>query len=557
MDATPFKSAQANARTAELAFSNPHARAIDDTPTRLVIDIPDVPGGETSGGGSGTRVSVTCGDAVTAIEVSRSLYTSNEIYFVVGKAGSDLLVTDHFLTALRRCPADGRTPDDGAVLDHFLFRTVPGEGTYARDVIRLGHGRTVRWVPGSPRLEVVRQQRLDPSGTLPLAETLRSLEESLADVVGQAARAGATNLLSGGIDSTLLQTFLPPGSASLSVTLDSREFIPETERAVAASGLTAARHRVVPLRERDYLDALERFVGTVGLPPHHMQSVLLGELFSALGGGITSLLTAQLADALFGLASLTRPAATLRRWGWVPMLTTRMNVPAQLKSQRLSAAEAWFSLLREPVSSPRGLAARAACYTDFAFLESIFGVAAIESRLSRRLQYVLERCPSVSTAATGADAQLEAAHLVDFFCDDALSIWRQAAMSYGSYLVSPFTHPTVVRCAFMLPRRDRYWGAGETKPALKTLLRKRLPAYDTRQPKLSFGLPLQRFLDFGPLSRSPYFTPPEFFPRTQEILPNAYPAWIAWSVLTLSAWRALAGTDDGAPPISFSRRFRW
>jgi asparagine synthase (glutamine-hydrolysing) len=429
-----------------------------------------------------------------------------------------------------------------------------GETTYAQGILRVGHGRTMRWRPTALKLQRVRQESLERPPTLAFADAVDLLEQSLLGVITGVARsapAGAvTNLFSGGIDSTLIQVLLPKGSRCVSFGFDTPEFAPEVDRARAAARLTASEHHIIPLREEDYLGALERFLATVGLPPHHLQSVALAELFRQIEGQKSYLLTGQLADALFGLR-FSGPTETLRRWGWLPQLSRRIGLPRGLKPARLRRAEFISSALRQPVGSVRGLAARIACYTDFDFVEKIFGTSEVERRLQKRLDYVLELCPFLSPESRGADAHLEAGHMVDYFCDDAVSIWRQSAMSYGGYLIAPFTDPTIVRAALAFPTRIRYRRRRESKPGLKTLLRRYLPEYDTGLPKLSTGLPIRRFLASGPLCQNPYFTPPDFFPNPQRL--GEYPPWIAWSVLTLSAWQKLACQSELAPPLSLSR----
>jgi asparagine synthase (glutamine-hydrolysing) len=547
-------------RTVRLAFSNPHVQVIEESPSSFVVDLPDFPGDSQQWPATGTRVCVRADQRVTAVEVSRSLFTSNEVYLVLDASDAALVVTDHFLTAVRHCKPDRRTPDDDALIDHFIFRTVPGEKTYARGVARLGRGRTACWGPTSSGLDIVRRQTVERPVTLAFSEALQVLEHSLEETIHSRGRAATdrivTNLLSGGVDSTLLQVFLPPNSPSLSVAIDTPEFAPETDRALSASKMTRSAHHLVSLHERDYLEALERFITTTALPPHHMQSVLLGELFRLGQHETRDLLTAQFADALFGLNFLARPSGVLRRWGWIPRLISWTRLPDPLKPARLRVAESWASALDERVGSTQGLAARAACYTDFSFIERVFGAERIRRRLAERLQFVLELCPFLSPLESGSDAQLEAAHLVDYFCDDAVSIWRQAAMSHRRYLICPFTHPRIVRASLSFPRRDRYWRNGEIKPALKSLLRRRLPGYDTSLPKLASGLPVQRFVESGPLRHNPYFKPPDFFPSPRDLGRNSYPHWIAWSVLTLSIWRerVTSGTE-AVPPISLSRSF--
>jgi asparagine synthase (glutamine-hydrolysing) len=543
-----------------LEFSNPHAQVLEESPSRFVVDLPDFPGDLERSKGTGNRVRVTVNQGVTRVEVSRSAFTSNEAYIVVDASDARLVVTDHFLTALGHCRPDRRAPDDDAVIDHFLFRTVPGEKTYARGIWRLGHGRTARWESTSQHLHITQHETVRPPTTITFSEAVelleRSLEETMAAIQRAAAGQAVTNLLSGGIDSTLLQAFLPRGNPSVSVAIDTPEFGPETERALNASKITESRHQVVALRESDYPEALLRFITATALPPHHMQSVLFAELFRLGHIEKRYLITAQFADALFGLHSLARPAGVLRRWGWLPWLSRTAKIPRALKPARLHTAEFWSSAFGEPVRSTRGLAARAASYTDFEFVEKAFGATRIRDRLANRLQYVLELCPFLSPMVSGADAQLEAAHLVDYFCDDAVSIWRQAAMSHRGYLISPFTHPRIVQASLAFARRDRYWRHGETKPALKTLVRKRLPAYDTGLPKLASGLPIQRFIESGPLRDSRHFKCQGLFPGPQAFKSNDYPPWIAWSVLTLSIWREQveSGTVVG-PPISLSRSF--
>jgi asparagine synthase (glutamine-hydrolysing) len=539
-------------RPITIAFSNPHARVTRDTPATLVVELPDVPG--SSAQWSGVRVKMSFEGEVTSIEVSRSVSTSNEAYLVLEGEDRSVVVTDHFLTALRHCTAAQREPSDDALIDYLLFRNLSCEMTYASGVVRIGHGRTVQWRSTDQKLRTIRQETLECPSTTTFADALSRLEDSLVEVIGGVVHSGGTprNLLSGGVDSTLIQMLLPRGSSSLSFGIDTPEFAPEVSRALTASRLTASQHTLIQLHEREYLEALERFLKHVGLPPHHLQSILLAELFRRMEGEKAYLLTGQLADALFGLRFSLR-VTTLGRWGWIPKLLGLAHLPQRLTSAKLRHAEAMLASLRERVSSPRGLAARIACYTDFGFVEDIFGASEIERRLRKRLDYVFELCPFLSPDARGAIAHLETGHMVDYFCDDAVSIWRQSAMSYGGYLIGPFTCPPIVESSLRFSPRGRYCRGGELKPALKAILRKRLPEYDTRLPKLSTGLPIHRFLESGPLRDTPYLIWPDFLPRSVKCDGIPYPPWIAWSILTLTAWRALACEGSASPPRSFSR----
>lgn len=537
-------------RQVDLAFSNPHARVSEETPSRLVVDLPDIPGESDSG----ARVSVELEDGVPTLEASRSLFTSNELYLV--RDGDALLLTDHFAIAVERCAPELREPHADELLDHFLFRTVPGTKTYARGVTRLGHGCSVRWNAGSSVVEERREETLERPPEEPFAQALavaeKALEEALEAATASVPPGAVANLLSGGVDSTLLQALLARGSRSLTAAISSPEFAPEIERALLASSLTGSEHQLVMLVEEDYLPALERFLREVCLPPHHLQSVLLAELFRRADGDKRFLVSAALADGLFGLGGLTWPAAAMRRWGWVPA-ATRSLVPESFKPRRLRQAEYWYGRVREPVGSPWGHAGRTACWGDLGFLAEVFGTEQVERRLQARLDYVLDLCPFLEPDAHGVDAQLEAAHFVGLMVEDSLSIWRQAAMSHGGYVIAPLGRRKIFESALRFSRRERYRRNGETKPALKELLRRRLPDYDTRMPKLSSGLPLGRFLDSGPLHETPYFHPERYFPDVNGRGAEAYPAWIVWGVLTLAAWHELAAKEPVAPSCSISR----
>jgi asparagine synthetase B (glutamine-hydrolysing) len=231
----------------------------------------------------GVRVTIGVDGDAAVVDVSRSINTSNEVYVVLEGLDAGLVITDHFLTALRHCSAAQRTTSADALIDHYLYRNVSGETTYAQGILRVGHGRTMRWRPTALKLQRVRQESLERPPTLAFADAVDLLEQSLLGVITGVARsapAGAvTNLFSGGIDSTLIQVLLPKGSRCVSFGFDTPEFAPEVDRARAAARLTASEHHIIPLREEDYLGALERFLATVGLPPHHLQSVALAELF--------------------------------------------------------------------------------------------------------------------------------------------------------------------------------------------------------------------------------------------------------------------------------------
>jgi hypothetical protein len=135
---------------------------------------------------------------------------SNHDLFFVRTDGGGIFLTDQFVCALAVVPAGRREVSRESLADHLLFRTVPGARTYVTAVARVGHGEELVWRPG-PR-EVFRRVRRKLGGgdPLPVEQSLEALDSVLADVIRPLVSLdGIENMLSGGVDSTLVHTYLP------------------------------------------------------------------------------------------------------------------------------------------------------------------------------------------------------------------------------------------------------------------------------------------------------------------------------------------------------------
>jgi asparagine synthetase B (glutamine-hydrolysing) len=165
---------------------------------------------------------------------------------------------------------------------HFLFRSVYGSSTYFRGVKRLIPGYYLKWE--DRKTEIKLQRSLDAVSTE--AQYIRNdvhamnlLCESLQDVVGdyieQVESTGQrlANLLSGGVDSSLIQFFMnakpshqPSRSISFSIQVPAFEF--EVEYAQQASQLLHTEHTFVDYTPQDYPDLLIRVVDILAQPPN-------------------------------------------------------------------------------------------------------------------------------------------------------------------------------------------------------------------------------------------------------------------------------------------------
>ncbi len=173
-----------------------------------------------------------------------------------------------------------REINEAVLPQHFLFRSVYGSHTYFQGVERIIQGQYIRWLEG--KIEKRRVRSLDVVATE--AEYIRDddkalnlLYESLQDVVGdyvnqiETKKQGLATLLSGGVDSTLVQylvnghtTQKPSRSISYAIQVPSFEF--EIEYAQQASQLLQTEHTFVKYTPEDYPGLLIRAIEILAQP---------------------------------------------------------------------------------------------------------------------------------------------------------------------------------------------------------------------------------------------------------------------------------------------------
>lgn len=506
-----------------------HVRYGSHDPSQIMGATPD-----------GVHIAVTTGDdGALMFRAARGVTTSTELYWV--RSGDHgIVLTDNFRRALALVPAGERRMTGDHLASHLLFRTVPGDRTYLDSVHRLGHGEQIEWTRDSgtitrritEKLDCA-APRIDTSSTEWLDHVSTALGDALASLNGLPGNSVA-NLLSGGVDSTLLHTYLP-GIESVHGVIDSPAFRPEIDYAMAASTMLGSKHHAVPTHEADFLTALESVIGALAMPPHHMQTVLFDAAYTS---GHSTYVTAQLADAVFGLppSSVAARAESIRR-------ITRVRAAARVLQSARGIGKVRTALrladeLNRGPANPDSFANTFARYSSREVVSSILGAEAYERALNERLAYVANRTKGIDFDEPGLGSNLEVGHVVDFFTDDAVSIWRQLGIQRGVSLIAPFTHPQVVAASLLRASPGRYVEDGIAKPALKQLLETRLPQYPVRQVKLASGLPFDTYYTTGPLSTVwERYAVPEWIP-TAMLDANGWPRLeVAWNAITHAIWK--------------------
>lgn len=225
--------------------------------------------------------------------------------------------------------------DHRAVCSHLLFRSVPGEVTYLEGVHRLYPGRVLRWHAGRGEgaghveVETIRtlrdladeRSRFDRIDKASLDWLDGRMTSSTAAWIDEAWRRGVEvgNLLSGGLDSSLVQAWMVESrggraarSYSFAFTAPSFQF--EVENARRASRLTGSRHHAPTLDEEGYLELLERSVEALGEPTVYNEAwpghLALAEHLAAANDAPGLLFSGFGADTLHGVSELQ----TVVRW---------------------------------------------------------------------------------------------------------------------------------------------------------------------------------------------------------------------------------------------------
>lgn len=219
--------------------------------------------------------------------------------------------------------------DPRAVPSHLLFRSVPGDVTYLEGVDRLYPGNVLLWHDGDVTVRAARSlrelvddpprfDRVDHTSLDWLDERMAS---STAAWVDEAWSRGfeVGNLLSGGMDSTLVQAWMveqrgqrAARSYSFAFTAPSFQF--EVENARKASRLTGSRHHAPILDEEGYLELLERSIRVLAEPTVYNEAwpghLALAEHLVDRGEAPGLLFSGFGADTLHGVSELQ----TVVRW---------------------------------------------------------------------------------------------------------------------------------------------------------------------------------------------------------------------------------------------------
>jgi asparagine synthetase B (glutamine-hydrolysing) len=436
---------------------------------------------------------------------------------------------------------------DDTLLRHYVSAAVYSRATYARGVDRLANGDRVELdVPaGTARVQIF-SRHTSTATDEPMEIHLNRLDEALEDAIGSFRKVPALGVgFSGGVDSTLLMTYLGGHGTPLTVVPGSPEFEPETRYARNAARLLGRNIVEIPLVEDDYLHGLEHSIESLGMPIESYVVPILGKLyeydlpFFVLGEG---------ADSVFGSGRGIRRLASLLSGGIGRGLLRRFEGEGRLR-RRVGQIGEYAALFAEPPASPHGYAGTTLdYYGDLSGTVRMFGEGAIAALNETMLQEVFDRVELETAEADRFARHIEIAQWRVIFSDLALA-GNHDAHAIGKRQVNPFLSWRVVSEHLKVPARLRYYRGFTGKWMLKELLTRRVDGYPVNRRKLATGLPFERYFACGPLTGIwDHYEVPDVLPADlqAEVRTTATP--LTWKAMTHAIWRERVVANPALKP---------
>jgi asparagine synthetase B (glutamine-hydrolysing) len=202
----------------------------------------------------------------TNIKAFRSITSHYELFYYI--KDDEIVITDHFKNILSYLPVEDRKISSDGFMDLVLFQRNFGKETLVKLIERLGHGELLEYIDGSTKIDIL--QKVNASSNM--GQDYRVIDSIINDILKNIMKDNSINTLSGGIDSTLLQTYMP-NNKSISVKFNFTDYQQDVEYAIMASKLLNTNHTFITLKEEDYFDEFKNSIITYGLPANDLLNI--------------------------------------------------------------------------------------------------------------------------------------------------------------------------------------------------------------------------------------------------------------------------------------------
>ena len=442
---------------------------------------------------------------------------------------------------------------------HFLFRSVYGSFTYFRGVERLIPGYYLKWNMNNVGITLGRSLDAVSEETQYIRDDVRALnliseamDAVISDYKAQSEKNGhgVATLLSGGVDSSVVQYYLNAKSSqhsmrSISYVIEVPAFNFEVEYAKQASQLLHTEHTFVNHSPQNYPNLLTRVIDTLVQPPNletepsflavaeYIRATNWSERFFFTGQGGDTLFGGELCRKLKGLNYLHRlPLAVqlLRSLGAVLAPIAPRPSHMLIKGAEIIASESD----PDAYASPLNTNCVYVLDENWEMIRSCFGDQTLREALAFRRNLVAKY--------TNSHHYLDKVYFIDLSTD----LWELAVQRQRLFLtnrleqVSPFFDEDIIKAALTIHPDIRYIKGFRYKHLLRRLLWRNIksPVAFKRKGPSTVNDDLVAWMRSGPLRplvneiTRPSFMRKEDFNRLIQ-----KPDYFVWPLLTMDIFQ--------------------
>jgi asparagine synthetase B (glutamine-hydrolysing) len=405
----------------------------------------------------------------------KSVICSRDLFWASPGEGR-FVMADRLADLVPELPPHARKLTDRRAVHFLLGCNIRGDWTLLEAVHRVGHGELLLFAPGEKEPVRKRIQRFSWDSTVQdEQESLDALEIALDRVSNLLAPVeNKAVMFSGGIDSMLVWASLKPRLPALTGFIDTDPAERDTARAAASQH--GIEHKMMQVRESDFLEEFRGALEDVGLPFIISNFQMLYYL-QAFRQGYAHLVSGELADSVWGISHTARIF------------------------QESDAGEYANAMASSPLS-PEGYGIRVHLLLpdDLPLLSRVYGERTILDLLGYNLSYALGCLdPAVPLDSDFRKGHADLGSLSFILNGSWRSNYRQAGYVYGVGLSFPFETLSMVRAALSIALPERILSReGQVKPLIHRMLARKLPGAVSPR-KSGSGLPRTRYCQEGPL----------------------------------------------------------
>lgn len=453
---------------------------------------------------------------------------------------------------------------DEAMIQHFLFRYALGKYTYFKDIYRLLCGHQFRWQADKLFIDQLRSLRPEPGTQLFKridTRSLAALYNKMSRVMGsylsdiRAMGHSFGNMLSGGVDSTLIQLLINDYVATherctFSYAVRVPEFEFEINYADDAAKALQTQHTFVDVQPEDYPRLLLKTIETLCYPiPAESQpcKLAIAEYLAARQTEPRFFFVGTGADTLHG-TTLVKKMRMLDAMRHVPLSDLALKSVATLaeplapsKAHGLRQVARMLPELNNPYSY-RIPANTVAVYTDIELARRSFGDEALKTALAYRQE--------MEAKFLDSSHHIEKVHAMELITDayETGVLVNHLYLAHRYEQIYPYMDEEIIRISYAFDPRIRYIQGQQVKPLLKKILEQKSLGHITQKPKgpSVFNYALHAWMRDGEMRdmvlsmERPGFLNQADFEMLQAVptwSPQDEPNWFLWNLLTYDLFK--------------------